>query len=214
MMPWDFRVLSSWITSSNSSNLVHSFFSIMLKSGWKKKRNPQVSAWCIFINCPQNDAMILAGNVGSQGGIQNGYMYAILFGAVSAVRSSLLKPTLFLWATKGNIVKIRHCVMSECWMLQSWMSDVICWNSEPMIDKLWALEDVKFRSLNILCCAGHCWARTTHIWWQGSEWSWGQVSRPACTWRYPFFGSGLNLSSSHTQVSPETRGSHRLCWSK
>ncbi len=158
--------------------------------------------------------MILAGNVGSQGGIQNGYMYAILFGAVSAVRSSLLKPTLFLWATKGIIVKERHCVMSECWMLQSWMPDVICWNSEPMIDKLWALEDVKFRSLNILCCAGHCWAHTTHIWWQGSEWSWGQVSRPACTWRYPFFGSGLNLSSSHMQVSPETWGSHRLCWSK
>jgi hypothetical protein len=112
------------------------FFLNYVEEWLEKKRNSQVCAWCIFINCPQNDAMILAGNVGSQGGIQNGYMYAILFGAVSAVRSSLLKPTLFLLATKGNIVKKRHCVMSECWMLQSWMSDVICWNSEPMIDKL------------------------------------------------------------------------------
>jgi len=71
------------------------FFLNYVEELLKKERNPQVSAWCIFINCPQNDAMILAGNVGSQGGIQNGYMYAILFGAVSAVRSSLLKTDSF-----------------------------------------------------------------------------------------------------------------------
>jgi hypothetical protein len=48
--------------------------------------------------------MILAGNVGSQGGIQNGYMYAILFGAVSAVRSSLLKTDSFSFSHQRQ-----HC---------------------------------------------------------------------------------------------------------
>lgn len=162
MMPWDFRVLSSWITSSNSSNLVHGFFSIMLKSGCKKKKSPsfclvyfhQLSPkWCHDIGWQCRFTRWHPEWV---------YVRDFIW-SCSAVRSSILKPTLFLWATKGIIVKEWHCVMSECWMLQSWMSDVICWNSEPMIDKLWALEDVKFRSLNILCYAGHCWARTTHI---------------------------------------------------
>jgi hypothetical protein len=49
--------------------------------------------------------MILAGNVGSQGGIQNGYMYAILFGAVLLSGPLFLNQLFFFEPPKASLWK-------------------------------------------------------------------------------------------------------------